>query len=528
MNSRALGSLLASALLSVSPLSTFASDDSFERERPPFADEVSQPGFIELGDDITFLDSLSEIPEILPTAVSEPLQMSSETQYASVEIPAPAPAIQDVSTSAILNRLETLEAELHSLKSETIVTNLEEKLKKPTYKLGGRIHVDHWSFASSSEGIGWFEHPPSTPAEPIDGEDPEDRLGFRRVRLELQGENPANMFWRFQIDFAKAENSEYKDVYIGWDGIPGNQKLIVGHQKRPIGLDHWNSSRFNIFLERPFVVEAHNEDARRLGIAMRGESDSQSLFWQYGVFVMENIVDDGAVIGDDLEASLNARLGGSLYEDEAEWFHWALAGQVAFPDGDVGDDATNQNEGRYRTRPEARSSSRWLNTGRIEGTTHLNTIAGELMYNRGPLNLCSEAMFTHVSRNEAIGTEANFYGYYVQAGYFLTGGDHMSYKRSVGSIDRPHIENSFDLFNNCDPRCGAWQVAARYSMLDVTDGDIGGGVGRSMTYALNWYFSPYARIQFNLIRGSIAGRDPVMGFTGGDYTIYGTRYGINF
>ena len=104
----------------------------------------------------------------------------------------------------------------------------------------------------------------------------------------------------------------------------------------------------------------------------------------------------------------------------------------------------------------------------------------------------------------------------------------MSYKRSVGSLDRPNILNEFDPFSNCDPTCGAWQVAVRYSMLDLTDGDIMGGVGRSVTYSLNWWFSGYSRIQFNLIRGSIEGHEAVGGFTGGDYTIYGTRYALDF
>lgn len=529
MNFCSLRYLVAAGLVGVTSYSVFAQNPFESIERPPFSDEHQKSTAcpVTLGSDIFSTGGYATVrtPEILPTSANNSSEFITETTFASVEVPSPQAYSEEISTSAILDRLATIEAELYSLKSESIVANLEEKLKKPTYSLGGRIHVDHWSFGQSDEGIGYFEH--DDPMEDNYGQDPEDRLGFRRVRLELKGDAPANMFWRFQIDFAKAENSEFKDVYIGWDNLPHNQKLIVGHQKRPIGLDHWNSSRFNVFLERPFVVEAHNEDARRLGIGVWGENDSQSLFWQYGVYEMENIVTDGAAIGDDLQVSVNGRLGGSIYDDKANWFHWALVGQIAFPDGDVGDGATNGNEGRFRTRPEARSSSRWLDTRPIAGETHADTLATELMYNRGPLNLTAEAMFTHVNRSEASGPDADFYGYYVQASYFLTG-DHMNYKRSVGSIDRPSIMENFDPFSNCNPTYGAWQVAVRYSMLDLTDGNIQGGVGRSMTYGMNWWFSPYARIQFNAIRGSIAGHEAVAGFTDGDYTIYGTRYALDF
>ena len=531
MISRSLRYLFAAGLVGFTSYSAFAQNPFESIERPPFSDEQQQSteSPVSLGSDIFSTGGYATVrtPDILPTSAENSSALITETTYASVEVPSPQTYSEDISTSAILNRLATVEAELYSLKSESIVANLEEKLKKPTYSLGGRIHIDHWSFGQSDEGIGWLENPPSMPAGPMDGQDPEDRVGFRLVRLELKGDAPAEMFWRFQIDFAKAENSEFKDVYIGWGGFPANQKIVVGHQKRPIGLDHWNSSRFNVFIERPFVVEAHNEDARRLGIGVWGENDSQSLFWQYGVYQNENIVDDGQAIGDDLQVSVNGRLGGSIYDDDENWFHWALIGQIAFPDGNAGPGATNSNEGRFRTRPEARSDSRWLNTGRITGETHADTIGAELMYNRGPLNLTSEAMFTHVNRSQSAGPEADFYGYYVQASYFLTG-DHMNYKRSVGSLDRPSIMENFDPFSNCNPSCGAWQVAVRYSMLDLTDGDIQGGVGRSVTYGLNWWFSPYARIQFNAIRGSVRGHEDVMGFTGGDYTIYGTRYALDF
>ena len=530
MVTRSLRSWFLAGIVGIAGTSLVVQTTPSFAERPPFADELSQlPSSPATLIGPVFEEEQKTEPTILPLSAQESSDPIIETTYASVEVPTPAPYTEDVSTNAILSRLASLEAELYSLKSETMVANLEEKIKKPTYSLGVRIHIDHWSFASSDEGIGYFEHPDMM-ADNY-GQDPEDRVLFRRVRLEMKGENPANMFWRFQIDFAKAENSEFKDVYIGWDNLPYNQKLIVGHQKRPIGLDHWNSSRFNTFIERPFVVEAHNEDARRLGVGVWGESEDNDLFWQYGVYQNENMVDDGEIVGDDLQVSLNGRLGGSIYDDEANWFHWALIGQVTWPDGDVGAGATNANEGRYRTRVEARTDSRWLNTGRISGETHADTIGTELMYNRGPLNLCSEVMFTHVNRSEASGPEADFYGYYIQGSYFLTG-DHMSYKRSVGSLDRPKIREVFDPFSNCDPTCGAWQVAVRYSMLDLTDGSgpmaIRGGVGRSVTYSLNWWFSGYSRVQFNLIRGSIEGHEAVAGFTGGDYTIYGTRYALDF
>lgn len=510
-------------------------------ERPPFVDEPASLNYYSGDSRISNTKPFRSVLDPPQTITREIRPVSADqfapplpntTNYASVEIPAPAPAYDDdVNTnmnSMILNRLMAVEAELSTLRSDSLVKKVEEQAKKPVYKLGGRIHLDHWAFASDTPGIGFFEHP--DPMNSNFGTDPEDRVGFRRVRLELSGENPANMFWRFQIDFAKAEVSEFKDVYIGWKGFPGNQQIQVGNQKRPLGLDHWNSSRFNVFMERPFVVEAHNEDARRPGVGVWGHTDEEDLFWQYGVYQAENIADDGAVIGDNWQPSLNGRIGGSpWYEDDAHWMHWALVGQILWPDGepDPNDITTDENEERLRTRPEARSSSRWLNTGRIDGASHAGTIALEGMFNSGPFNLTGEAYYTQVARTAGFGPDLDFAGCYLQGAWFL-GGDYMTYKRSVGSINRPHIDRFFDPCDDCSPSLGAFQLALRYSYLDVSSQDVLGGVGESFTFGLNWWFSPYARIQFNAIRGSIHDHAPVGGFTAGQYTILGTRYALDF
>lgn len=78
------------------------------------------------------------------------------------------------------------------------------------------------------------------------------------------------MLFRTQIDFNNPRTPEIKDVYFGFNNLPHNQTLLIGNQKRPIGMDHLNSSRHNVFAERPLAVETFNEDARRLGVCMYG------------------------------------------------------------------------------------------------------------------------------------------------------------------------------------------------------------------------------------------------------------------
>ncbi len=188
------------------------------------------------------------------------------------------------------------------------------KKKKPAYKLNGRVHLDNWNFLDDDAGINELET-----GDPLD--DPEDRWDFRRIRLTWSGTVPHNMLYRIQIDFNNPSSAEMKDVYLGFNNLPHNQTFLIGNQKRPIGLDHLNSSRHNVFAERPLSVETFNEDARRLGAAMYGHTDDEMINWRYGAFLLENISRDGRFRGDFDEAGLYGRLAASLSAHPASDSH---------------------------------------------------------------------------------------------------------------------------------------------------------------------------------------------------------------
>jgi phosphate-selective porin OprO/OprP len=402
---------------------------------------------------------------------------------------------------------------------------------KSTMKISGRIHLDGWGFDTDEDpAIDQFNG----------GTDPQNRLGFRRLRIGLAGKIKDNMIYKIEFEFAGANDLEFRDNFIGWTDLPFLQEVLAGNQKRPLGLDHLNSSRHNVFLERPAIIEAFNEDARRLGLQSYGISDDLVWNWRYGVFNQRNIQDEGEYVGDHLQLQLAGRLATTYWYDETSggrgYGHFAISGSHADVSNNSVRDENNQTggtEGRFRTRPEARTdSTRWLDTGRIAGADYYDLIGLESALNLGSLQIVGEYMHNWVERDGF--DDVDFGGGYVYASYFLTG-EHMPWDRESGTIDRVKPFQNFWLVDTAgggrEAGWGALQVAARYSQADFTDGDIFGGIGENWTFGMNWFWNENAKLQFNYVTGKIS--DSTVGDragapVSGDYDIYGVRAIVDF
>ena len=435
----------------------------------------------------------------------------------------------------LAERLEALEGDWTDYQDE-LEEEAAEKLKKSAWKMTGRIHLDHWNFTDGDPGTNYLE------TGQLD-EDPEDRWVFRRIRLEFAGAVPQNMIFRTQIDFNNPSSAEMKDVYLGFTNLPNNQSLLIGNQKRPIGLDHLNSSRFNFFAERPFAVETFNEDARRLGMCMYGYTDDLSINWRYGLFLLENISRTGRTIDDFDEGGIYGRLAASPWYDDISggrgYLHVALSGSAnATSDQDP-------NEARFRTRPLARSDSRWYNTDRIVGASNYEQIGLETILNIGAFQTTGEYIFNAVQRDAIAGGPGDdlfFHGGYLYASYYLTG-EHIPYDRKSGTIGRLKPFENFFLVDRCRGGTGrgwgALGIGLRYDYIDLSDSDISGGVGHAATLGINWHWTAYSKLQTNMIWGlaedagqaqlNDAGSTPlVTGPVDADYSILGFRYMLDF
>src|SRR5262249_41183473 len=124
-----------------------------------------------------------------------------------------------------------------------------------------------------------------------------------------------------------------------------------------------------------------------------------------------------------------------------------------------------------------------------------------------------------------------FSGGYVQLAYTLTG-ENRAYDKRLGRLDsyyfgrRGPFTNAWfvrDEDGRLNLGLGAWELAARYSYLNLNDGTglnrIQGGIQDGVTVGVNWYLNTNLKFQFDwvydnrrdLAAGSIPGHTNGLG-----------------
>ena len=104
-----------------------------------------------------------------------------------------------------------------------------------------------------------------------------------------------------------------------------------------------------------------------------------------------------------------------------------------------------------------------------------------------------------------------FTGGYAQVAYTLTG-ENRAYDKRLGRLNTYYFGQQGP-FNNAwfvrgddgcyNFNCGAWEIAARYSYVNLNDGAglnrIQGGVMNGLTLGLNWYLNTNLKFQFDYV-----------------------------
>jgi len=342
-------------------------------------------------------------------------------------------------------------------------------------KIGGRIQTDFAWFDQDKNDL-WLI------------EDAQDGAEFRRARLYISGDIYDSVEFKAQYDFAGGD-ADFKDVYLALNDIPTVGQLKIGHFKEPFSLEELTSSKYITFMERalPNVFSP----SRNTGVQLMNNFFDGRMTAAAGFFYD---ADGYGEAGDeDRGWNFTTRLTGLPYyaEEGRKLVHLGVSYSHQNPDEDI----------RYRQRPEAHSAPRYIDTGSFRAdAVDLWAFEAALVY--GPFSLQSEYFYTDVDTDWLCGDQ-DFDGWYVYGSYFLTG-EHRPYKTSSGKFDRVKPNKNFNLWGDGEKGWGAWEVALRYSELDLnTDRALRGGQEDNITAALNWYLNPNTRLMLNYIYADV-------------------------
>ncbi len=372
-------------------------------------------------------------------------------------------------------------------------------------KFGGRIQADGAVIAESN-GL-------SNDLRALGGEGQGNGVEFRRARLYFEGTLYERLFFKAQYDFAGGDPA-FKDVYVGLNGLGPVGKLQVGQFKEPFFLDEMISDDYITFMERP-LPNVFAPD-RNVGVMAMNTAAEDRMLWQLGVFRDTNAVGDAFSSFTRSDWDLAARVTGlPIWADEGrQLLHLGLGYVHRF---------RGQNTAFSQT-PEAHLADSFVNTGTIPASD-TDVFDIELAYVQGPFALQSE--YTNSLVNGDQGQDnLDFWGAYAQVSYFLTG-EHKVYEQDNGRFGRIKPKANFDPAKG---GWGAWEIAARYSYLDLNDSNIRGGRLSDVSAGINWYLYPNARIMLNYIHAELSGREtPAPTFNiGGTGDIVQTRFQVDF
>jgi phosphate-selective porin OprO/OprP len=335
------------------------------------------------------------------------------------------------------------------------------------FRIGGRLQAD--AAAYSNDTGTWKDS------------DLESGTEVRRSRIFLSGSLWKDWTFKTQWEFAY-NRVRLKDQLISYKGF-NPLELTLGNFKEPQGLSAMTSSNYGPFMERPMAVDAF-EPYRKMGLRLHyngefhGAWTAATGFFGGGVNLPDTINGEGW--------GIPARITWAPIHEKDKVLHFGTSIEYRAPD--------DSNSFIYLARPESHIANHaFVNTGIIEDVDYRLLNQVEVLGIMGPFSLQGEYFWNSINRRGGA-EDLDFTGGYVLGSWFLTG-ESRKYKAKYGSFSQ--VKPNHPLLGG---GIGAWEVAARYSTLDLSDGTIQGGSEDNLTLGLNWYPGTNVRFMFNYIK----------------------------
>jgi phosphate-selective porin OprO/OprP len=414
----------------------------------------------------------------------------------------------------------------------------EKKDEFPTYKITGFTQLDGGWYTQSAKNMATLG-------------DAQDGVGFRRARLAVIGKVAEFTAYQLEVDFAAAGRPSFFDVYVEQSNLCRLGTVRVGQFVQPFSVDSASGFRTLPFLERslPFLAFV---PFRRVGISAADMTEDGMTQWCQSIYRTGGF--NNAPVGDDRFATDFGDRGGYGYSGRTSHlleydeptegrYLWAMGASYSYARlgaNDAVGSGTTGNAGspkpffQSRVLPEfgtlglpengnnfgtaVNGTPLVADTGRYEAS-NFNLFGVETVYQAGQWSLQAEWMGDLV---QSAAGPVFYNGAYGEVMYRITG-EHREYDKKTGVLRNPiPFEEFFSLRPGGVCGWGAWEVAARYSFVDLrnpskldghyynsitntfnTTSKAGNGQVQDVTVGLTWFLNQHTKWQFNWIHSMI-------------------------
>jgi len=281
--------------------------------------------------------------------------------------------------------------------------------------------------------------------------------------------------------FDKGFEIQQQDDFTWFDyrlDIPvmDDMNLSVGKQKEPISMERTMSLIQLPMQERTSVSDAFLP-SRNFGAVLSGTALQQRMSWAAGLF--NNFIDSDESIGSTATSAIG----------RVTWLPFVSGDESNLVHLGFGTRLSNAKQGaHFFTEPEFNKSPIFVNTEPLDSNAN-RQLNLEASWRRGPYWLAAEYVSTKVdSPSEG---DLSFSGFHITGSWILTG-EMRSYNYKSGILGPVPVSRSVYQGGR-----GAWELAARWSSIDLTDRLVDGGEMDILSLGVNWWLSPIFNVNMN-------------------------------
>lgn len=315
----------------------------------------------------------------------------------------------------------------------------------------------------------------------------------------------------YKLEFGSVGGSFYMTSgWLRWQGVEYVHNVQAGYETVPQTLENIYAFQALTFMEAASMTLAFSP-GNRLGVEIDRTFSDQRIYGSVGIYSIGSDPGlNGGTVTQTLLYPVMRVTGLPIYADRGKdnvtLLHLGMS---------IGYQFAKDSQFEFRSRPESFIAPYLVDTGQVNADG-AGLLGLEAIYKKGPLTVTAETAFqalTHSDANE-------FWGAYVSASWFLTG-EERGYDRSSASVASILLPNREFSWKNWT--AGAWEIAGRWSYVDLTSGSVNGGRMNIAMLGLNWYWNRYIRWMFNTGYANVTG-----GPSPGDLYIFQARLQMTF